>query len=50
MLHASDGHADVLAVAAQGGFLNKIAWDADDETGEGEQLGSLWDDETGTDG
>ncbi|KAK7994454.1 hypothetical protein PG991_016042 [Apiospora marii] len=46
----SDGHADVLAVAAQGGFLDKVAWDADDEAGEGEQLGSLWDDETGSDG
>ncbi|KAK8121709.1 hypothetical protein PG984_010379 [Apiospora sp. TS-2023a] len=46
----SDGHADVLAVAAQGGFMDKIAWDADDEAGEGEQLGSLWDDGAGSDG
>ncbi|KAK7987014.1 hypothetical protein PG988_002002 [Apiospora saccharicola] len=46
----SDGHADVLAVAAQGGFLDKIAWDADDEGGEGEQLDPLWDDGAGSDG
>ncbi|KAK7961727.1 uncharacterized protein PG986_002552 [Apiospora aurea] len=46
----SDGHADVLAVAAQRGSLEKIAYDAEgDAGGEGEQLGSLWDDGEGSD-
>lgn len=44
----SDGHVDVLAVAAQGGFLEKIAFDGD-EGGDGEQLRSLWDDEARSD-
>ncbi|KAK8016969.1 hypothetical protein PG993_015158 [Apiospora rasikravindrae] len=46
----SDGHADVLAAAAQAGFLEKIAYDTEDDSGEGEKLGSLWDDEAGSDG
>ncbi|KAK8850867.1 hypothetical protein PGQ11_013346 [Apiospora arundinis] len=44
ILLTSNGHVDVLAVAAQGGFLEKIACDGD-ESGDGEQLGSLWDDD-----
>ncbi|KAK8064510.1 hypothetical protein PG994_007148 [Apiospora phragmitis] len=33
-----------------GEFLDKIAYDNEDESGEGDQLGSLWDDEAGSDG
>lgn len=48
ILLTSNGHVDVLAVAAQGGFLEKIACDGD-ESGDGEQLGSLWDDDAQSD-
>ncbi|KAK6860753.1 hypothetical protein PG995_004389 [Apiospora arundinis] len=42
ILLTSNGHVDVLAVAAQDGSLEKIECDSD-ESGDAEQLGSLWD-------
>ncbi|KAK6829810.1 hypothetical protein PG987_010394 [Apiospora arundinis] len=48
ILLTTNGHVDVLAVAAQNGFLEKIECDSD-ESGDGEQLGSLWDDDARSD-
>ncbi|KAK8075708.1 hypothetical protein PG997_010371 [Apiospora hydei] len=46
----SDGHTDVLAAAVEAGLAEKVAYDTEDDSGEGEKLGSLWDDEAGSDG